>query len=611
MINGQFEEKGNWLQHLITKLIILNPPPFEKSDYESVIDYRNKLIFIEKNNNSQSPDNYIPCLFYRNPNSSNFLIYFHGNSEHIFQIEFYGLDFRSYLDMNIIIVEYPGYSIYPCDDPDSNIFFTNALIIYDWIKTKFNITDEQIFVCGRSLGTASAIFLSSLRKPKALFLISAFTSLKNIGKDFWVSYFIEGVFNSYRYISNISCPTLFIHGKKDSLINYHHSEQLKEEINKINQFAELKLNENMTHNDFNLKEDIIFPIKDFINGLENIGKINFFSGEEINDLFKIPQPILKLVESKLFDINNFQFHKKIPIKNSKFFQKIDNNIILTSDSKILMYNQKNYSLEEEIDINKNHPGSVINSLVEISNKNFVCGTNLGDIIIFEKVLELEEDNFEDLDNSYKEIKCISLKEEIYKIDKIKPNYICVLTKNALKFYDDNFNEKNSIILVQLYTNFVQTSQENLALLSYNHLSIYKIMENKIEIIHRYNNIISNIFNNILLITNKYIIVGGRKYLYFFFKDNYSSAKKRVEAEINYIYKINDEFFLASTNDGLILSISINEKYNISIKHRKLIDGDINSLFVKNIKSFLITNENNIQIWTTQSKESKDEACLIF
>ena len=39
MNNNQKEEKGNWLQSLITKLIILNPPPFGKSDYESVANY--------------------------------------------------------------------------------------------------------------------------------------------------------------------------------------------------------------------------------------------------------------------------------------------------------------------------------------------------------------------------------------------------------------------------------------------------------------------------------------------------------------------------------------------------------------------------------------------
>ena len=59
----------------------------------------------------------------------------------------------------------------------------------------------------------------------------------------------------------------------------------------------------------------------------------------------------------------------------------------------MMNNQKNYSLEEEIDINKNHRVSEINSLLGVSKKIFVCGTNLDDIIIYEKVNVLEE-NFE-------------------------------------------------------------------------------------------------------------------------------------------------------------------------------------------------------------------------
>ena len=142
MTNNQYEEKGNWLQQLVTKLIVLNPPNFEKSDYKSIPKYKNKLIFIEKNSCIQSVDNYIPCLFYRNPNSSNYLLYFHGNSEHIFQIEYYGLDFRSYLDMNIIIVEYPGYSIYSYKNPDSNMILSNALIVYDWIKNRFQASDD-------------------------------------------------------------------------------------------------------------------------------------------------------------------------------------------------------------------------------------------------------------------------------------------------------------------------------------------------------------------------------------------------------------------------------------------------------------------------------------
>ena len=74
MMNNNVEdiEKGNWLQHIITKLFVLNPPSFEsKTDYETISKFKNKLIFIERNINYQSENNYIPCLFYRNPTSSN------------------------------------------------------------------------------------------------------------------------------------------------------------------------------------------------------------------------------------------------------------------------------------------------------------------------------------------------------------------------------------------------------------------------------------------------------------------------------------------------------------------------------------------------------------
>ena len=619
MTNNQYEEKGNWLQQLVTKLIVLNPPNFEKSDYKSIPKFKNKLIFIEKNSCIQSVDNYIPCLFYRNPNSSNYLLYFHGNSEHIFQIEYYGLDFRSYLDMNIIIVEYPGYSIYSYKNPDSNMILSNALIVYDWIKNRFQASDDQIFVCGRSLGTASAIYLSSKRKPRALFLISAFTSLKNIGKDYQASFFMEQIFNSYKYITNINSPILLIHGEKDTLINYKHSLYLYQEMNKTNTSVEIKINENMTHNDFSLKDDIILPIKNFIDKYKlrsNKSNINF-SENELNELYKMPQSILKMIESKLFDINNFKLSKTIEIKNAIFFVKSNNNIIIFSNgSKILMYNLKNYSLEDEIDIGKKYPNAVINSLYLNNNQNIICGTDLGDIIVFEKVPELEQDDFEDLEETYIEIKHIPFNEEIYKIDKFFPDFLCILTKNTLKFYDDNFNEKTSIKLPQLYTNFVQISKENIALLSYNHLSIYQIKEDRLVLTCKYTGIKSNNFNNILIATNKYIIVGGRKTVYLLnyidnIKTNSPFIVSGVSGEINYIYKIDDISFLASTSDGKVLDIQLKNKNGIDFKEKKFTNDEINSLFLKSYKSILLTTEKNIQVWTNSSKENKDEDCTIF
>ena len=43
---------------------------------------------------------------------SKFLIYFHGNSEEMFQIENFSLDFHFYSGVNIHMLEYLGYSVY-------------------------------------------------------------------------------------------------------------------------------------------------------------------------------------------------------------------------------------------------------------------------------------------------------------------------------------------------------------------------------------------------------------------------------------------------------------------------------------------------------------------
>ena len=123
---------------------------------------------------------------------------------------------------------------------DPNIFFENSLIVYDWIKSTFKVSDNQIFICGRSLGTSPSIYLSSHRNPKALFLISAFKSIINIPNKF-ARLFVEDIFKSINYIEEIKCPILFIHGKADNLISYNHSKELYEITKKNNINNDIKI----------------------------------------------------------------------------------------------------------------------------------------------------------------------------------------------------------------------------------------------------------------------------------------------------------------------------------------------------------------------------------
>jgi hypothetical protein len=74
---------------------------------------------------------------------------------------------------------------------------------------------------GRSIGTGIALNLMKTAKPKALALISAFSGIKSLAKEFAGKFGTLIAKETYDNISNIeevSCPVFFLHGKKDSVI---------------------------------------------------------------------------------------------------------------------------------------------------------------------------------------------------------------------------------------------------------------------------------------------------------------------------------------------------------------------------------------------------------
>lgn len=70
----------------------------------------------------------------------------------------------------------------PFEANEENIL-DNALYVYDYIHKIFGIDEENIILFGRSIGTGPASYVASKRKPGALLLMSAFTSIRDIIKD--------------------------------------------------------------------------------------------------------------------------------------------------------------------------------------------------------------------------------------------------------------------------------------------------------------------------------------------------------------------------------------------------------------------------------------------
>jgi len=246
--------------------------------------------------------------------SSNFLIYFLGNAEHIFMNVLFGFHFAREFKINVIMVEYKGYSIYK-GKTDPNSILEGSEIVCNFIKENFKSKELKIITCRRSLGYSDAIYLASKQLVDALITIIEFESIKNIGSQFYVGLLFPDIFKSIDYIPKVKCPVLFIHGEKDLLISCKQSKDLYEKCSTNEDKKINALRPSMVHNEVDFKKDIISPIKNFIDKMNKLN-INFTSklknilnpkDKIFKKIFEIPEIIFSnLLKKKCFKFQNSQ-----------------------------------------------------------------------------------------------------------------------------------------------------------------------------------------------------------------------------------------------------------------------------------------------------------------
>eukprot|EP01017_Pseudomicrothorax_dubius_P046108 TRINITY_DN8078_c0_g1_i1.p1 TRINITY_DN8078_c0_g1~~TRINITY_DN8078_c0_g1_i1.p1 ORF type:complete len:320 (-),score=35.52 TRINITY_DN8078_c0_g1_i1:78-1037(-) len=205
----------------------------------------------------------IPAVYLRyNEGSSKILLYFHGNAEDIgFSAPFLNI-LRMELKMHVIAPEYPGYGLYQ-GSPNAEDISRDALAVYDYLTNEVKWRESDIILFGRSIGSGPATYIAARRNPGALVLMSPYTSIKGVVNDLFGtvgSFLIQERFNNLEEMRFVICPTLLVHGRMDELISYRHSEDLMEQCRGV---CHLAIRDGMTHNIFNLFEDLIAPIEIF------------------------------------------------------------------------------------------------------------------------------------------------------------------------------------------------------------------------------------------------------------------------------------------------------------------------------------------------------------
>lgn len=211
------------MSSLADKLVFPAPKPSYNKE-----SFKNHLCWIPWNK-ALSPDRVdnedyaegIPCMWLPAERAAGVILFFHGNAEDLGLSHAFVQHMRDQFKMNVLAVEYPGYGLLNALSASEKAVQEVVLTVFRFVVDELRVAYEQIFLFGRSIGSGPATYLASTFPVGGLILVAAFASINEVIRSLAGSIiaraFVER-FPNISLIGNVSCPTLFIHGEKDSLV---------------------------------------------------------------------------------------------------------------------------------------------------------------------------------------------------------------------------------------------------------------------------------------------------------------------------------------------------------------------------------------------------------
>ncbi|KAL8558237.1 hypothetical protein ACOMHN_040935 [Nucella lapillus] len=157
------------------------------------------------------------------------LLYFHGNAGNIGHRMHNVLGLYTACGFNVLLVEYHGYGRSE-GSPSENGLYLDAEAAMDFLLHRSDLDLRQIFVFGRSLGGAVAVYLAAsplyAQHICGVVLENTFTSIPSMGQHIFRTQLIKyiphwcykNLFPSQHRIAKVQQPTLFVCGMKDELV---------------------------------------------------------------------------------------------------------------------------------------------------------------------------------------------------------------------------------------------------------------------------------------------------------------------------------------------------------------------------------------------------------
>lgn len=163
-------------------------------------------------------DELLSAVLFKAKAPKGIVIYFHGNARNISNYASRTPDFTNQ-GYDVLMMDYPGYGKSTGALTEARIY-ADGLLMYEFARQRFPA--DSIIIYGRSLGTAVATQLASVRDCRQLVLEAPFYSMTDMAMRFApifpYSIMLEYKFPTNDFIKKVAAPVTIIHGTDDHTV---------------------------------------------------------------------------------------------------------------------------------------------------------------------------------------------------------------------------------------------------------------------------------------------------------------------------------------------------------------------------------------------------------
>ena len=189
------------------------------------------------------------------------IIYYGGNAE---EVSWNAWSFDNIATDSFLLVNYRGFGDSE-GKPGEQVFYDDAVAVFDHITESNQLEPEQIVLMGRSLGSGVATWVASQRQVSKVILVTPFDSLTEVAKKHFpwlpVNWLLNHRFESVERAPQITVPALAILAENDHVVPPRYGQRLMVEWGGPHQVETIA---NANHNDISNFSDYWHHINEFM-----------------------------------------------------------------------------------------------------------------------------------------------------------------------------------------------------------------------------------------------------------------------------------------------------------------------------------------------------------